>query len=65
MLTYNNQFEIELTKIVEEEIAKLQESLAQGTASDFADYKLKAGKILGLRMALEYCGEVQSIIARR
>jgi hypothetical protein len=65
MLNYNNLFEIEFRKIVEEELLKAREGLGNGFAADYADYKMQVGKMKGLKLALDYCDEVQSIISRR
>ena len=66
MLTYNNQFEFELKKLIEEEIVRISENVLSGIGvPDYADYKHQTGKITGLRMAVELCDEAQAILARR
>ena len=46
---------------IEAAIEELANALANGTAADFADYKLRAGKIAGLRTALD----IMTTTARR
>ena len=66
MLTYNNQFQIELIKLLETEIARISEIVMNGAGvTDFADYKHQTGKINGLRMAMELCEEAQTILNKR
>jgi hypothetical protein len=65
MLNQNTLFEIELRKIVGEELNRLSEGMANGNASDYADYKFQVGKIHGLKLALDYCEEVRTLISRR
>lgn len=66
MLNYNNQFEIELKKLVEDEITRISDNVTGGVSVvDYADYKNQTGKIKGLRMAIELCEEAQSILNKR
>jgi hypothetical protein len=65
MLNYNSLFEIELKKIINEELAKAYEVLGNGSAADYADYKMQVGKVKGLKLVLDYCEEVKTNISRR
>jgi len=66
MLTYNNQFEIELKKLIEGEIKRLSDNVTTGGGvQDYADYKNQIGKISGLRMAIELCEDAQDILNKR
>jgi hypothetical protein len=66
MLTYNNQFHIELKKILDEEIEKLVEQITNKlSVSDFANYTYIVGKINALREVYGYCEEVNTILSKR
>ena len=66
MLTYNNQFEIELKKLIAEEIERLTENLSNGlSVTDFSEYKLYVGKISALRSVVEMCDDVQTTLSKR
>lgn len=66
MLNYNILFEIELKKIVTEEIGRIVDLLSSGiSVVDYAEYKQQVGKIQGLKAALDYCDEVKTIISQR
>ncbi len=66
MLTYNNQFEIELKKLLDEETARLTANLVLGMAvPDFAEYKYQTGKLAGLKYACDQFEEVNVILAKR
>lgn len=62
MLTYNAFFQHELLKLIEIEIERLKESLAQGhVALDYPSYRHNVGIIDGLRRAKALCEEAESI----
>jgi hypothetical protein len=65
MMNYNTLFEIELKKIIEEEILKACEAIGNGSAADFNDYKMQVGKVKGLKLVLDYCEEVKTTLSRR
>ena len=66
MLTYNNQFQLELMKLVDEKIAHLVENVVLGMAvSDHAEYRYQIGQIAGLKSIIELSDEVNSILAQR
>jgi hypothetical protein len=66
MLTYNNLFENELKKLIQEEIDRITENLQSGISiNDHVEYKLQVGKIAGLRFAAELCEEAQHNIIQR
>jgi hypothetical protein len=66
MLNYHNLFEIELKKLINEEIKRIEENLSNGlSVVDFADYRHQVGKIIALRTVLERCDEVQSILNKK
>lgn len=65
-MNLNNLFEHELRKLIEEEINRISEILANGLGVvDYAEYKHHTGQIRALRGVLERCDEVQSIISKR
>jgi len=66
MFNYNNLFENELRKSVEEEIDRLKDNLSNGlSVVDYPEYKHQVGKIAGLRTVLELCDEVQSKLSKK
>lgn len=66
MFTYNNLFETELKKLIEEEIGRIAENLSLGlSVVDFPEYKHQVGQIAALRKVLSMCEEVQTIISNK
>jgi hypothetical protein len=66
MFNYNNLFEQELKKAIEEEIERLKDNVSNGlSVVDYSDYKHQVGKIAGLRIVLDLCEAVQSEISKR
>lgn len=66
MLTYNNQFEVELKKLLFAEIDRLSENLCSGMAiNDISHYKHEVGRITSLRAVIDMCDEVNSILSKR
>ena len=64
MQTINHLFQKELIKLVDEEIERLKDVLSGGHVNALDEYKFVAGKIAGLRTALEYVAEANSNIER-
>lgn len=65
-MNYNNMFEFELRKLVEAEIIRLSENLANPAAVvDYAEYKHQVGKILALRSVFDLCEEVNITLSKR
>lgn len=64
-LTYNNLFEHELRKRIDEEIERVRETTANGQVSDWAAYQREVGKIAGLRMALTAADEAHAELEKR
>jgi hypothetical protein len=61
--TTSTRFERELTKIINEEMARIATSLAVGmSVNDYASYVKEVGKYNGLKMVLGYFDEVNRII---
>jgi len=66
MLNYHNLFEIELRKLINDEIDRIKENLSNGLSTvDYADYRHQVGKVIALRTVLERCDEVQSILNQK
>lgn len=66
MLTYNNQFQLELMKLIDERIAHITENVMLGmSVVDYADYKYQIGKVEGLRAIIELSEEVNTILSKR
>lgn len=66
MLTYNNQFQLELMKLVDERIAHITDNVMLGmSVVDYADYKYQIGKAEGLRSIIELSEEVNTILSKR
>lgn len=64
MLTHNHLFEAKLREEIESQIATLSENIASGLAADHADYRWQAGRIAGLRLALDCCDNVHTDLAK-
>lgn len=54
-------FEHELKRLIEIEIERLKENMSLGLISDHEEYRHVAGKIAGLRLAIEYMVEADAI----
>jgi len=66
MLTYNNQFELELKKLIETERERILENLSLGSSvEDFASYKQLVGRLAALRWVVEACDDVNVTLAKR
>ena len=66
MFTYNDLFESELKKLIQEEIDRVTENLQSGLSiTDHVEYKRQVGKISGLKLAMELCEEAQKNIIQR
>jgi len=66
-ITGQSKFEIELKKIIDEEIDRLSEVLEAGVGiPDYAKYQNIVGQIYALRLvANEYCFEANDTIEKR
>lgn len=66
MLTYNNQFQLELMKLIDERISHITENVMLGmSVVDYSDYKYQIGKVEGLRSIIELSEEVNTILSKR
>ena len=66
MLTYESHFEEKLKRLIEDAIEQLKENLTHSiTIPDLAHYKEIAGKIAGLRTAIELCDEANRLAQER
>jgi len=54
-------FEHELKTLIEIEIERLKQNMSLGLISDHEEYRHVAGKIAGLRLAIEYMAEADAI----
>lgn len=59
--TRTHMFEHELKRLIEIEIERLKENMSLGLISDHEEYRQVAGKIAGLRLAIEYMAEADAI----
>ena len=65
-LTYNNQFEIELGKLVEAERQHVLDLLATGGGiEDFAAYRERVGYLRALGKVVELFEDVQKVLNQR
>lgn len=66
MYNLNLAFDKELRVLLQAEIERLKDNLANGLSTpDYESYKHTVGKIAGLTMALELCEETQSILSKK
>ena len=56
-----HMFEHELKRLIDVEIERLKENMSLGLISDHEEYRSNAGKIAGLRLAIEYMAEADAI----
>lgn len=61
MYTRTHMFEHEFKRLIEIEIERLKENMSLGLIKDHEEYRLVAGKIAGLRLAVEYMAEAEAI----
>ena len=59
--TRTHMFEHELRRLIDVEIERLKENMSLGLISDHEEYRSNAGKIAGLRLAIEYMAEADAI----
>ena len=59
--TRTHMFEHELKRLIDVEIERLKENMSLGLISDHEEYRSNAGKIAGLRLAIEYMAEADAI----
>lgn len=57
MQTYDTRLTIVLKRIIEENIRSLEINIARGYIQTLDEYKLQAGKVQGLEVALEAIDE--------
>ena len=66
MLTYNGQFEQELRKLVDAELARRLDTLANINAiTTHSQYAYSTGVIAGLRMVADLCEEANTVMSER
>ena len=61
ILTSADKFRYELESLLDGEIDRLKDSLSLGFVESFDQYKLLAGRIAGLRSALDLMKEAEAI----
>ena len=59
--TRSHLFESELLRLIEIEIERLKQDMSFGMISNHEEYRHVAGKIAGLRMAVDYMAEAEAI----
>lgn len=60
MQTLSQLFEAKLRDVIASQIVSLSNDIAAGGAADHSDYRWLAGRIAGLRMALDRCDEIHA-----
>lgn len=65
MQTINTAFERLLTELINAQIEELSDQMSRGLAPNFDEYRFLAGRIAGLRMALDHFDEVNKTINDR
>lgn len=66
MYNLNFAFEGELRKLIEEEIQRIKDNLAGGSAvPDYETYKQQVGRVAGLMSVLEMCEEVKTTLSKK
>jgi hypothetical protein len=66
MLNISTAFEIELKKFIAQEIERISENLLVGLSiQNMEQYKHETGRVAALRLVLDMCEEVNTIISQR
>jgi hypothetical protein len=60
-LTRSHMFAHELERLIEIEVERMKDSIALGFLDNFSEYKFNAGKIAGLRAAMDLMAEASAI----
>lgn len=63
--TRHDLFVQELTRLIEEDMQRFKDEMSLGLLKTLEDYKALAGKISGLRHALELIEEAESSVERK
>lgn len=61
-MTYDTRLTAEFKKLIDQAIEAAKERLASGQIPTFEEYKMQAGGIVGLRMALDLLQEAFSTV---
>lgn len=65
MMNISTRFEVELKKLIAEEIERIAEKLLVGfSIEDMNQYKHETGRVAALRSIIDMCDEVNSIISK-
>ena len=65
VFTRNDLFRDEAAKLIEAEIARLSEEISLGLIETIEEYRVKTGKLAGLRLCLEYLEEAAVSVAKK
>lgn len=65
MQTHASAFRKILEGLINEEIERETDIISSGSATDFADYKSKAGRIDGMKRVMEFCDAAEKTLAER
>jgi hypothetical protein len=60
-ITWNNRLDYELQKLIDAEIAIMKDNIAEGSIKSHDEYKYQAGKIAGMRRAIDLLEEAAAI----
>jgi hypothetical protein len=60
-LTRSHMFAHELERLIEIEVERMKDNLALGFLEDFNEYRFVAGKVAGLRTAIDLMAEASAI----
>lgn len=63
-LSTKHTFELELLRLVNEELSRLEEMVASGHVQSYEDYKHHVGRISGLRSVRDYVDEANANIEK-
>jgi hypothetical protein len=58
-------FNVELRRLINEEIDRLKDEIAGGLLKSYEDYRAASGKVVGLRQCLEYMDEADDNVRKR
>jgi hypothetical protein len=66
MISQQKFYRVELEKLIQEQITRLNENIINGqSAVDYADFKFQVGMIRGFREAIELCDVAETEATRK
>lgn len=65
ILTSADKFRYELEKLLNDEVERLKDTISLGFLDNYDQYKQLTGKIAGLRAAIDFIGDAETLCNRQ